>query len=225
MLVEGIEVEYQRADGSIAGDRARLVDFDHPERNDWLAVNQFTVIDGQHNRRADIVLFVNGLPLTVLELKNATGEDATVHSAFNQLQTYKHQIPSLFTYNEALVISDGLTARVGSLTAGREWFMPWRTIEGEELASPTLSQLEVVLQGMFEHRRFLDLIRYCTVFEDWGGGKVTKVMAGYHQFHAVAKAVEATVAASKPVGPSKREWCGIPKALARVSRWRSLPAG
>ncbi len=144
MLVEGVQVEYRRKDGSIAGDRVRLVDFEHPENNDFLAVNQFTVAEGQHSRRADIVVFVNGLPLAVIELKNPADEDATIWSAFNQLQTYKQQIPSLFTFNEALVISDGLEARLGTLTADKERFSPWRTVEGEETAPASISQLEVL---------------------------------------------------------------------------------
>ncbi len=201
MLVDGVEVEYKRPDGSIAGDRVRLIDFDNPEANDWLAVNQFTVIEGQHNRRPDIVLFVNGLPLAVIELKNAADEDATIWNAFNQLQTYKLQIPSLFTYNAALVVSDGLEARVGALTANREWFMPWRTIDGEELAPATLLQLDVLVKGLFEKRRFLKMLRHFVVFEEEiTGGEVIKKMAGYHQFHAVERAVETTVAASKPDG-------------------------
>jgi len=128
MLVDGVEVEYRRPDGSIAGDRVQLIDFDNPDNNDWLVVNQFTV-EAQPNRRPDVVVFVNGLPLAVIELKNPTDEDATIWTAFNQLQTYKDQISSLFVYNEALIISDGLEARIGSLTANKEWFMPWRTIE------------------------------------------------------------------------------------------------
>ena len=126
-------VEYQRPDGSIGGDLVRVFDYDNPENNEFLAVNQFTVVEDQHERRPDVVLFVNGLPLAVIELKNAADESATIWSAFNQLQTYKQQIPSLFAFNEALVISDGVQARIGTLTADREWFMPWRTIEGEEL--------------------------------------------------------------------------------------------
>jgi type I restriction enzyme R subunit len=199
-LVNGVPVEYLRGDGSIRGDLIRLIDFEEPDANDWLAVNQFTVVEGQHNRRPDVVLFVNGLPLGVIELKNAADEDATIWSAFNQLQTYKQQIPSLFVFNEALVVSDGLSARVGTLTADRERFMPWRTIEGEDLALATIPQLEVLLRGVFDRRRFLDLVRHFVVFEDDGGGAPAKKMAGYHQFHAVRRAVEATVAASRPQG-------------------------
>jgi type I restriction enzyme R subunit len=199
MLVDGVEVEYRRPDGSIAGEPARLLDFVNPRLNDWLAVNQFTVVERPHTRRADIVVFVNGLPLAVLELKNAADENATIHGAFNQLQTYKSQIPSLFAFNEALVISDGLEARIGTLSADRERFMPWRTVDGEDLAPASMTQLEVLLRGVFEHRRFLDLLRHCIVFEDEDGG-VVKKMAGYHQFHAVQRAVEATVTASQPAG-------------------------
>lgn len=202
MLVDGVEVEYRRADNSIAGDRARLVDFDEPDNNDWLAVNQFTVIEGQHNRRPDIVLFVNGLPLTVVELKNAADERADVWAAFKQLQTYKLQITPLFNPNETLIISDGLDARLGTISSDRERFMPWRTVEGEELAPASMLQLEVLLRGAFERRRFLNLIRYFIVFED-DGGEVVKKMAGYHQFHAVNRAVAETVAASAPGGDKR----------------------
>ncbi len=197
-LVEGVPVEYQRADGSIGGDLVRVLDYDEPENNEFLAVNQFTVVENQHERRPDVVLFINGLPIAVMELKNAATENATIWTAFNQLQTYKMQIPSLFSFNEAMVISDGVQARVGTLTAGREWFMPWRTIEGEELADNRLPQLQVVLEGVFEKRRFLDLIRHFIVFEDVGGGVLVKKMAGYHQYHAVNVAVQETIRACVP---------------------------
>lgn len=197
-LVEGVPVEYQRADGSIGGDLVRVLDYDEPENNEFLAVNQFTVVENQHERRPDVVLFINGLPLAVMELKNAATENATIWTAFNQLQTYKIQIPSLFAFNEAMVISDGVQARIGTLTADREWFMPWRTIEGEELADTRLPQLQVVLEGVFEKRRFLDLIRHFIVFEDVGGGVLVKKMAGYHQYHAVNVAVQETIRACVP---------------------------
>ena len=144
MLRDGVEVEYKRPDGTIAGDRVMLVEFDNPVGNDWLVVNQFTVIEGQHNRRPDIVVFVNGLPLVVIELKNAADEEATIWTAWNQLQTYKQEIPSLFHYNELLIVSDGLQARMGSLTANKEWFKVWRTIEGESEAPSSLLELEVL---------------------------------------------------------------------------------
>ena len=194
MLVDGVPVEYPRPDGSTAGDKAWLIDFADPENNDWLVVNQFTVVEGQINRRADIVVFVNGLPLGVLELKNPADESATIWTAFQQLQTYKLQIPSLFAYNAALIVSDGTEARIGTLTADKERFAPWRTIAGETVAPDSVPQLQVLIQGVFEKRRFLDLLRYFIVFED-DGGTVAKKMAGYHQFHAVNIAVDETLRA------------------------------
>jgi type I restriction enzyme R subunit len=139
MLVDGIAVEYRTAGGEIRGAQACPLDFDDPDNNDWLAVNQFTVAEGQHIRRPDVVLFVNGLPLGVIELKNPADENATVWTAYKQLQTYQAEIPSLFAYNGALLVSDGTLARIGALGAGREWFKPWRTIAGHEDASPQLT--------------------------------------------------------------------------------------
>ena len=174
MLVEGIEVEYRRPDGSIAGDRAWPIDFNNPDNNDWLAVNQFTVTEAGHTRRADIVLFVNGLPLAVIELKNAADENADHRGRLQPAPDLQAADPSLFAFNEALVISDGLHARIGTISADRERFMPWRTIEGEELAPPRLPQLEVLLKGVFDKRRFLDLMRYCIVFEDEGAAQSSR---------------------------------------------------
>lgn len=196
LLVEGVPVEYQRADGTLGGDIVRVFDFDNPESNDFLAVNQFTIVENKHERRPDVILFVNGLPLAVIELKNAADENATIWNAFHQLQTYKQQIPTLFTWNAALVISDGIQARIGTLTADQERFMPWRTIAGEELAPSSMPELQVVLEGAFEKRRFLQLLRHFIVFEDTGGGKLVKKVAGYHQFHAVNLALAATLKAT-----------------------------
>lgn len=200
LLVQGVSVETQRKDGSIGGDLVRILDFDIPENNEFLAVNQFTVVENGHERRPDIVLFINGLPVVVIELKNAADANADIWKAFNQLQTYKQQIPSLFFWNEGLLISDGVQARIGSLTADKERFMPWRTIEGEALADPHLPQLQVVLEGVFDKRRFLDMIQFFTVFEDDGSGVLVKKMAGYHQFHAVNTAVEETLRACRQPG-------------------------
>ncbi|MGQ9862757.1 MAG: type I restriction endonuclease subunit R, partial [Thiobacillaceae bacterium] len=216
LLVDGVTVEYvvptpsPRPDGhpspSGRGDGGeglrrwsivRVIDFHDPGANDWLAVNQFTVAENKHTRRPDVVLFVNGLPLAVLELKSATDENATIWTAFHQLQTYKAELPTLLSYNELLVISDGLEARVGTLTAGREWFKPWRTIGGAALADPHIPQLEVVIKGAFAPRRFLDLVRDFIVFEDDDGGTLAKKMAGYHQFHAVQVAVGETLRAAE----------------------------
>jgi type I restriction enzyme R subunit len=201
LLVDGIAVECRREDGSIGAEIVRVIDFENPEANDWASVNQFTLIEGQRNRRPDVVIFVNGLPLAVIELKNAADADATLWDAFNQIRTYKAQIPSLFLHNAVAVISDGLEARVGTISADKERFMPWRTIEGETLAPVFLPQLEVLLRGVFDKRRFLDLLRHFIVFEeDTSDGTIIKKMAGYHQFHAVNTAVEQTIKASRPNG-------------------------
>ncbi|MCE7937921.1 DEAD/DEAH box helicase [bacterium] len=202
MLVDGVTVEYRRSDGSIAGAQVGVIDFELPENNDWLAVNQFTVSEGQRTRRPDVLLFVNGLPLAVIELKNPADENATVWSAWQQLQTYQAQVPALFVSNAALVVSDGVQARIGALGGGKEWFKPWRTVAGREDAPPQQPELQVLLEGVFERRRFLDLLRFFIVFEDsaaagGGGGKLVKKMAGYHQFHAVNAAVEETLRAAR----------------------------
>ena len=197
LAVDGVTVEYREADGTIRGAPVRMFDFEQPSNNDWLAVNQFTVVEGNHERRPDIVLFVNGLPLAVIELKNPADEDATLRNAWQQLRTYQAELPSLFTFNAVLAVSDGVEARLGTLTAGWEWFKPWRTISGEELAPVFLTQLQVAIEGAFEKRRFLALLRDFIVFEDDGGGRLAKKMAGYHQFHAVETAVGETLRAAE----------------------------
>ena len=197
LAVDGVTVEYRDAGGSIRGAPVWMFDFEEPSNNDWLAVNQFTVVESNHERRPDIVLFVNGLPLAVVELKNPADEDATVRSAWQQLRTYQAELPSLFTFNAVLAVSDGVEARLGTLTAGWEWFKPWRTISGEELAPVFLTQLQVAIEGAFEKRRFLALLRDFIVFEDDGGGRLAKKMAGYHQFHAVETAVGETLRAAE----------------------------
>nr|MCU0709708.1 type I restriction endonuclease [Pirellula sp.] len=219
MIRDGVEVEYPRADGSIAGDHVRLVDFDNPAENDWLAVNQFTVIEGQHNRRPDIVVFVNGLPLGLIELKNATDEDATIWAAYAQVQTYKAEIPSLVQYNASMVISDGLQARIGSLTANQEWFKVWRTVSGEGDAPKYALELETLIKGVFEPSRFLDLLQHFIVFEeDPDRGSIHKIIAGYHQFHAVNAAVEETVRASGLANTEEVHEKPLPYELGRVHR-------
>jgi type I restriction enzyme, R subunit len=203
MLVDGIPVEFRRPDGSIGGAQARLLDFDDPDANDWLAVNQFTVAEGQHVRRPDVIVFVNGLPFAVIELKNAADEDADIWAAFRQLTTYQAQIPALFATNVALVASDGMQARIGALGAGKEWFKPWRTITGRD-EPKKITELQVMLEGVFDKRRFLDLVRYFIVFEALDGGKIVKKMAGYHQFHAVNVALEETLRAAIPAQSWKK---------------------
>ena len=197
MVVDGVTVEHRTNDGRTQGAQARVIDFDDPANNDWLAVNQFTVVENKNNRRPDIALFVNGLPLGMIELKNPADEDATIWTAWRQLQTYKAELPTLFAMNAALIVSDGVEARIGTLTAGREWFKPWRMISGETLATPHLPQLQVMLEGACEPSRFLALIRDFIVFEDDGSGALVKKVAGYHQFHAVEVAVAETLRAAE----------------------------
>jgi type I restriction enzyme, R subunit len=194
LLVEGVPVEFYAADGTLRGDTVRLIDFDDPDGNDWLAVAQLTVVENGIHRRPDVVLFLNGLPVAVFELKNPGGEQATMAGAFNQLQTYKAQIPSLFRTNAALVISDGLTARIGSLTANLERFMPWRTTDGRTIAPKGEAEQRVLVAGAFERARFLALLRDFTVFGHSGNG-LFKILAGYHQFHAVRRALHSTLRA------------------------------
>jgi len=195
LLTEGADVEYDAEDGTLTAGKARLIDFVNPARNDWLAVRQFVVVAGQAQRRPDVVVFVNGLPLAVIELKAPGGENATLAGAFNQLQTYKQQIPALFRANALLVTSDGLTARVGSLSADIERFMPWRTTDGQRTEPKGKPELATLIEGVFEPSRLLDLLRHFTVFGETDSGLV-KIIAGYHQFHAVKKAVASTLRAS-----------------------------
>lgn len=202
MLRDGVEVEIAGKKGEVLTPRLRLVDFDDPDENDWLAVNQFTIIEGRHNRRPDILLFVNGLPLVVFELKNLASETATLQDAYQQIQTYKQQIPSLFAFNELVVLSDGFTARVGTFTAPWERYAPWRTVDGQEVAPKTALEQKTLIDGIFEKRRFLELIKSFLVFEDEKNGTVKK-LAGYHQVGAVREAINQTVRATRPSGDRK----------------------
>ena len=204
MLTEGINVTYQK-EGQNRGDLVWLIDFKNPENNDFLVVNQFTVIENNVNKRPDVILFVNGLPLVVIELKNPADESATVTSAFKQLQTYKQAIPSLFTYNGLMIISDGLEAKAGSISAELSRFMAWKTADGKLEASPLIGQLETLIKGMLNKKTLLDLIRHFIVFEkskkeDKESGIITiqtvKKLASYHQYYAVNRAVESTLRAS-----------------------------
>ncbi|MDE0159283.1 MAG: type I restriction endonuclease subunit R [Candidatus Dadabacteria bacterium] len=205
MAADGVTVEYRGSDGAIWGAQVRVFDFDDPDSNDWIAVNQFTVSENDHSRRPDIVVFVNGLPLAVIELKSPVDENATISSAWRQIQTYKEEIPSLFVFNLALVVSDGIGARIGTLTAGLEWFKRWRTIEGESPAPTFYPELQVLVEGVFEKNRFCELLRDFTVFEDDGGGALAKKMAGYHQFHAVRVAVAETLRAARLSQETRKE--------------------
>lgn len=201
MLLEGVPVTYKKQDDWVH-DHAFLVDFNHMQQNRFVAVNQFTILGTKQPRRPDIICFINGIPFAVLELKSPTDENADIWDAFNQLQTYKEEISDLFVYNEALVVSDGVTARVGSLTANQERFLPWRTIKNEDDKPALEWELETVIRGFFDRELFLDYIRFFVLFET-DGEKTIKKIAGYHQFHAVREAVQATIAAANPAGDKK----------------------
>jgi type I restriction enzyme, R subunit len=225
LLREGVPVEYPRPDGSIAGDHVRLVDFTAVAANDWLVVNQFSVSDGQHNRRPDLVVFLNGLPMGLIELKNAADEGATIWSAYSQLQTYKAEIPSLLQYNAVMVVSDGLQARIGSLTANQEWFKLWRTIDGEADAPATELELETLIRGVFERERLLDLLQHFIVFEeDPDAGDLHKIIASYHQFYAVNAAVQETIRASG-LGSAARSQGGQPGDRRAGVVWHTQGSG
>ncbi|QGW96851.1 type I restriction endonuclease subunit R [Aeromonas veronii] len=201
LLVNGVPVQYQR-DGETVGDFVRLVDFEQPTANEWLAINQFSIKGPKHTRRPDIILFINGLPLVVLELKNPADVHADIWKAFDQLQTYKEQIPDLFQYNEIMIASDGSEARMGSLSADAERFMQWRTVDGVNLDPyGEFGELETMVRGILTPAMLLDYLRFFVLFED--DGRLVKKIAGYHQFHAVRAAIEQVVLASRPDGSHK----------------------
>ncbi len=201
LLVNGVPVQYQQ-DGETRGDFVRLIDFNDVSANQWLAVNQFSIKGAKYTRRPDIILFVNGLPLVLLELKNPADEKADIWKAFDQIQTYKEQIPDVFQYNELLVISDGTEARLGSLSASMERFMAWRTIDGQTLDPlGQFNELETMIRGVLAPGFLLDFLRFFILFED--DGTLVKKIAGYHQFHAVRSAIDQVIAASRPGGTRK----------------------
>ncbi len=197
MLVDGIQVEYQTGSAETRGANVKLIDFSDPSRNNFLAVNQFTVVESGRERRLDIVLFVNGLPLVLIELKNPTDENATIWSAWQQFQTYKEDLPALFSMNAFLIISDSLNAKIGTLTAQKNWFKSWKTMDGKAEADPSMLELEVLLKGTCAQHNLLSLIRNYIAIEDDGSGQLNKIMAGYHQFHAVEKALAETCRAGE----------------------------
>ncbi|WP_138413309.1 type I restriction endonuclease subunit R [Sinomonas gamaensis] len=198
LLTEGVPVEHRGSDGAVRTTRVRLIDFENAASNDWLAVNQFTVIENGKNRRPDVVIFLNGIPLGLLELKNLADEHATLKGAWNQIQTYRHDIPSLLTPNAVTVISDGLSAAMSSFTGGFEHYAPWKTIDGREVVT-NLPAIEVLVKGVFDQERFLDILQNFIVFSDESKGLVKRV-AKYHQYWAVNSAVESTVEAAGPDG-------------------------
>ena len=214
LLTEGVDVSFHK-NGGIKTEKAIIIDFEHPERNDFLVVNQFTIIENE-NRRPDVLIFVNGLPLVVIELKSTTDENVGIEQAYNQIQTYKQDIPSLFYYNAFCILSDGINAKTGTITSNEERFMNWRSIDGVNVEPLDVPQYEVMIRGMLEKSRFLDIIQNFILFQesketeyDAAGNKIgdkktiIKIMAAYHQYFAVKKAVENTKIATSTKGDRK----------------------
>lgn len=199
MITDGINVQVRQPDASYRTEKAYVFDFEKPLNNEFVVANQFTVVEHGAEKRPDVVVFVNGIPLVVIELKSAIDENVDITDAYNQLQTYKMTIPSLFTYNSFMVTSDGVNARAGTLTSDEDRFMAWRTIDGETTAPKSIPQLEVLIKGMFQRDRFLDIIRHFVLFQS-DGKETIKILAGYHQYHAVNKAVESTERATMENG-------------------------
>ncbi|MFQ5621692.1 MAG: type I restriction endonuclease, partial [Candidatus Nanoarchaeia archaeon] len=193
-LIEGVPLEYRNNKGKIKDEYIQLIDFKNPKNNQFLAVNQFTVIENKINRRPDIIIFINGLPIAVIELKNPGDENATIESAYKQLQTYKGQIPTLFKYNELLIVSDGTYAQAGTIASNKEWFLPWKSTNGKDIAPKSLPQLQVLLEGMFNKNTILDLIKYFVTFSK-DKKQTNKLLAGYHQYFATNKAIKKTIRA------------------------------
>lgn len=202
-LINGIEIEDYDDEGQSVVEIVKIVDFEYPQNNDFLAVNQFTVVNGDYTKRPDIVLFINGLPIVVIELKNSTIETVGVEDGYRQLETYKMRIPQLFTFNEVLVTSDGINTKAGSLTANYDRFMIWRSKDGETESSSSLASLDVLIHGMLNPETLLDLIRYFVLFQDDGKGHISKILAAYHQYYAVNKAVDRALLASSGQGDGK----------------------
>lgn len=203
-LIEGVPVEYSK-NGETKGDFVKLIDFDNLNNNNFLIVNQFTIAGKNGNRRPDIIVFLNGLPISVLELKNAADEDADIWKAFEQIGTYKEELPDLFAYNLACIISDGFNARIASISAGKERYAYWRTITNEKDRPSFELELEVMVKGFFKRDFILEFLRYFVVFDD-NGKRIIKMIAGYHQFHAVKTAVASTIIATQEIKDGK---CGV----------------
>ena len=202
-LINGIEVEDYDNEGQSIVEIVKIVDFEHPQNNDFLAVNQLTIVNGDYTKRPDIVLFINGLPIVVIELKNSTYETVGVEDGYHQLETYKMCIPQLFQFNEVIVTSDGINTKAGSLTANYDRFMTWRSKDGQTESSPGLASLDVLIHGMLNPETLLDLIRYFVLFQDDGKEHISKILAAYHQYYAVNKAVDRALLASSGQGDGK----------------------
>ena len=199
MITDGIDVQVKQFDASYRTEKVYVFDFVKPLNNEFMVANQFTIIEHGVEKRPDVIAFVNGIPLVVIELKSASDENVDITDAYNQLQTYKMTIPSMFTYNSFMVTSDGINARAGTLTSDEDRFMAWRTIDGDDVAPMSIPQLEVLIKGMFQHDRFLDIIKHFVLFQSDGKDTI-KILAGYHQYHAVNKAVDSTERATMETG-------------------------
>lgn len=199
MITDGIDVQVKQADASYRTEKVYVFDFEKPLNNEFMVANQFTIVEHGMEKRPDVIAFVNGIPLVVIELKSASDENVDITDAYNQLQTYKMTIPSLFTYNSFMVTSDGINARAGTITSDEDRFMAWRTIDGDDVAPLSIPQLEVLIKGMFQRDRFLDIIKHFVLFQSDGKDTI-KILAGYHQYHAVNKAVDSTERATKESG-------------------------
>ncbi|HCQ3534706.1 TPA: type I restriction endonuclease subunit R [Staphylococcus aureus] len=202
-LINGVEIEDYDDEGQSIVEIVKIVDFEYPQNNDFLAVNQLTVVNGDYTKRPDIVLFINGLPIVVIELKNSTNETVGVEDGYHQLETYKMRVPQLFTFNEVLITSDGINTKAGSLTANYDRFMTWRSKDGETESPSSLASLDVLIHGMLNPETLLDLIRYFVLFQDDGKGHISKILAAYHQYYAVNKAVDRALLASSGQGDGK----------------------
>jgi len=199
MTTDGIDVSVKQKDASYKTEKLYIFDFERPLNNEFMVANQFSIKEHNETKRPDLIVFVNGLPLVVFELKSASEENVDITDAYHQIQTYKNAIPSLFNYNSFVVISDGINARAGTITSDEDRFMTWRTMDGDTLASNSIPQLEILIKGMFQQNRFLDIIKNFILFQN-ENTDYTKILAGYHQYHAVNKAVENTVRATKESG-------------------------
>ena len=199
MITDGIDVSVKQTDGSYRTEKLYVFDFVDPLNNEFMVANQFTIVEHGVEKRPDVIAFFNGIPLVVIELKSASDENVDITDAYNQLQTYKMTIPSLFTYNSFMVISDGINARAGTLSSNEDRFMSWRTIDGDDVASLSIPQLEVLIKGMFQRDRFLDIIKHFVLFQSDGADTI-KILAGYHQYYAANKALDNTVRATLASG-------------------------
>lgn len=206
MLIQGVRLESKRKDGTIAGEFIKIIDFDNPAKNEFLVVNQFTVTNEGKERRPDIIIFVNGLPLIVVELKNPADEKATINNAYIQIQNYKNDIPQLFYYNEGCIVADGIFTEIGTISSGFPHFVEWKSMESDEMAVPLLTTAELMVQKMLNKSTYLDIVKNFTVYDDDGSGKKIKKVAKYHQYYAVNAAIEATIKAVNITGDGK---CGV----------------